>query len=260
MIKSEFGILVVVQATWTRFHTAAHSSLTQFNRSLSQASSFPALLLITTPVTDTMRSDIRIWLEFLKSWNHQARWRRHPDPITIHHDASKHGFGFYLSGLPDDFPVADLPVALRPGNSFAGAFSDSDLRGPVARNICWAELFAIVYSLALYGPYFANRDITVFTDNMSDVSIINRQSTTDPELLALLRLLYLCCVTHNIGIRAEHVPGVDNVVADFLSRPALHLHANHVPANHHPAPLCIHHVHSSLLVTTAGCPRTNFNC
>jgi hypothetical protein len=38
----------------------------------------------------------------------------------------------------------------------------------------------------------------------------------------LLRQLYTLALQHNLSIRAVHRPGVDNTLADFLSRPALH--------------------------------------
>ena len=73
-------------------------------------------------------------------------------------------------------------------------------------------------------------------DNSTDVHIINRQATRSKALAGLLRQLYSIALRYNLHIRAQHRPGVDSVLADFLSRPELHCH-NHVEqwAVTHPA-------------------------
>ena len=116
---------------------------------------------------------------------------------------------------------------LREGVAFAGCFSaeqNCQLRNK-SLSIQWAELFAVAYSVALYGPWLADSCLIVVTDNMSDVSIINRQSTRSAELLPLLRAIYATCVRYNILLKAQHVAGEDNVVADFMSRPDMHMYA-----------------------------------
>jgi hypothetical protein len=96
------------------------------------------------------------------------------------------------------------------------------------------------------------------TDNIADVHIINRQRTTAPDLQVLLRAIYRVCAEYNIDIRAEHVPGEENVVADHLSRPALHLHRAHVPLTISPSPLHVLHLNSSSLQMD-GCPCLTWN-
>jgi hypothetical protein len=56
----------------------------------------------------------------------------------------------------------------------------------------------------------------------SDVHVLNRQATRSPRLAGLLREIYSIAVQNNISLSARHRPGVDNDLADFLSRPELH--------------------------------------
>ena len=56
-------------------------------------------------------------------------------------------------------------------------------------------------------------------DDQSDVHVLNRQATRSPRLAGLLREIYTIAVENNISLYARHRPGVDNVLADFLSRP-----------------------------------------
>jgi hypothetical protein len=61
-------------------------------------------------------------------------------------------------------------------------------------------------------------------DNFTDVHIINRQATRSQLLAPLLRRLYAVALQYNVHLHARHRPGTENLLADFLSRPALHGH------------------------------------
>jgi hypothetical protein len=198
-----------------------------FFRSLIDATRGMASCWSRTSVSRDMLYDLKSWLHFLDHCNGRARWVR-GEEVVIAHDASKSGFGFALNGLPSDFETPRLPVHLRPGNGFAGVFTKQHV-SKVSRSIQYAELFAIAASVALYAPFIENRALLVTTDNLADVHIINRQSTSAPDLLPLLRAIYATCARYNISLRALHVAGVDNTLADYLSRPALHSFTAHIP-------------------------------
>ena len=60
----------------------------------------------------------------------------------------------------------------------------------------------------------------VTTDNSTVVSYINKQGgTRSPTLLRLTVDLFLWLEAQNITVRARHIPGCLNVIADHLSRP-----------------------------------------
>ena len=66
----------------------------------------------------------------------------------LEHDASKSGFGFLLTAVPQGFDVAQLPPHLRPGQSFAGYYSPRHF-SDVERSIQWGEMLAMTVSMAM---------------------------------------------------------------------------------------------------------------
>jgi len=55
-------------------------------------------------------------------------------------------------------------------------------------------------------------------DNQSVVSIINLGHSKAPLIMELVRKLVFLSMEHNFLVRACHVPGVSNKIADALSR------------------------------------------
>jgi hypothetical protein len=98
-----------------------------------------------------MKEDLAMWLIILKDWNGKASWRSSAE-VRLVHDASERGFGFILDGLPPGFDISALPEHLRGGTGFAGTFADNMVREGSKHSIQFGELFAIVFSIALYGP------------------------------------------------------------------------------------------------------------
>lgn len=80
------------------------------------------------------------------------------------------------------------------------------------------ELFPIVIALELWGHKMANHKITFYCDNLATVCVINKLTSKDPIMMALVRRLVLLSMTYNILFRARHVCVNANRVADHLSR------------------------------------------
>lgn len=55
-------------------------------------------------------------------------------------------------------------------------------------------------------------------DNLGVVQVINRITASSPPVIRLLQHLVLRCLQLNVFIHAVHLPGVENVIADALSR------------------------------------------
>ncbi len=56
-------------------------------------------------------------------------------------------------------------------------------------------------------------------DSVAALSYINnRGGTSSPELTRLAKELWLWCMERNISLPAEHLPGVQNTIADEESR------------------------------------------
>ena len=150
------------------------------------------------------------------------RWRSSSSPFVIVSDASLQGFGFYLESLPALSPPPLLPASLALGSAFLGTFDAIHAAYTSShQTIAWCELFSVLVAVAMYAPHFSNHSVLLVLDNETDVHVINRQSTGSPRLALLLRALYDLANRFNFDIHATHRPGVDNVLADYLSRPSL---------------------------------------
>jgi hypothetical protein len=85
----------------------------------------------------------------------------------------------------------------------------------------WCEMFAVLACLLTYRSALRDSSVLFHLDNEPDVHTLNRQATRSVQLAGLLRQIYTVAVDDNISIRAVHRRGVDNVLADFLSRTEL---------------------------------------
>jgi len=174
------------------------------------------------------REDVRFWVKQLHLWNGRQQWRAsRASPFVFASDASLRGFGFYLESTPI-LPASTVdctawPRHLKVGAAFSGSYSPEHAHLHHSHTqIAWCELLAVVACASTYAPLLAGQSMLFYVDNSTDVHIINRQATRSKVLAGLLRQLYSIACKYNVSIRAQHRPGVDNTLADFLSRPELH--------------------------------------
>lgn len=172
--------------------------------------------------------DCAIWLQRIHRWNGLISWSIHTQqPFVVVSDASISGFGFYLQSYPSSFTANQIPAALLPGSGVSGTWHSSMSHLLSNRSIAYLELFAVVYALTMLAPILNNQSVLILTDNSSNVPIINKQRTRSAGIIGLLRCLAELAATHVFSCSATHISGENNVLADFLSRPQLHLN-NHV--------------------------------
>lgn len=86
-------------------------------------------------------------------------------------------------------------------------------------HINYLELMAVFLTLRHFLQFLRGNHVLVRTDNTSTVAYINRQGGLRSRcLLALTRKLLPWSSRHLLSLRATHVPGVQNIGADLLSR------------------------------------------
>ncbi|KAK3245972.1 hypothetical protein CYMTET_44476 [Cymbomonas tetramitiformis] len=73
-------------------------------------------------------------------------------------------------------------------------------------------------AVELLGPQLRGSQILLRTDNTTTMSITNRQGTMSPELWLIMDRMFKAAVRHDLDLAAEHIPGVENGLADGLSR------------------------------------------
>ena len=87
-----------------------------------------------------------------------------------------------------------------------------------SRSIAWRELLAVVVACRSWGSLLKGRRLLLFCDNESVVTIVNMETSKCPLKMTLVRSLFFIAVNINFDIRLKHVAGVENIVADLLSR------------------------------------------
>ena len=147
------------------------------------------------------RLDLAAWLIFLQSFNGVSvlldeHWIS-SEKLELFTDASNHGFAGVLKG-----------------KWFQGGWPSSWEQ----KHITIKEFFPIVLALKMWSSHLRDRRLLILCDNQSVVCIINSQSSRDSSLMSLVRMMTVTIMQFNIVIRAKHVPGKHNVVADMLSR------------------------------------------
>ena len=118
--------------------------------------------------------------------------------IQLFTDASNEGWGAHLDQ-----------------NSTKGLWSDREKR----LHINVLELKAVSLALRDFKDQCQNQTVLVATDNSTVVAYINKQGGThSAEMCALLWKIMAWCHHYHITLKARHIPGCLNVMADLLSR------------------------------------------
>lgn len=80
------------------------------------------------------------------------------------------------------------------------------------------ELWPVLVSLSKWGCNWRNSTVQVTTDNTQVLGVLRTGKSSNTTAMAWARELFWSCCFYNINIRCNWIPGVDNVVADSLSR------------------------------------------
>ena len=153
-------------------------------------------------ITSGTRSDLVMWQDFLSEYNGKSFFlldKVYTDQaLQLYTDSAKSiGYGAVLgcSWLYGEWP--------------------EEWKG---YDITFLELYPIVLSSIIWGHRFQNQTIEFHTDNLGLISVINKCSSPKPHIMCLVRGLVLAMLRFNFVFYAIHVPGVQNVLADALSR------------------------------------------
>ena len=106
---------------------------------------------------------------------------------------------------------------------FGGVFADKSyaLQIPLSfknYTIVHLEILNIVVALKIWGDIWKNQIIDIRCDNMAVVEVLNSGKARDPILATCARNIWLLTAIFNIQLTVTHIPGVQNTVADLLSR------------------------------------------
>lgn len=134
-----------------------------------------------------------------------------------------HGLTPFISDLPVPAYVFGTDACeLAGGAHFAEDWMfvswKEDAPSMVGRHINVLELQTVLMAAQRWGPRWAGLHVKVRSDNMATVASINKTTSRSAELLVLIREIFWLSVQFNFKLTASFIPGVQNVLADRISR------------------------------------------
>ena len=85
-------------------------------------------------------------------------------------------------------------------------------------DISFLELIPILLAMFILTSQFTHKKILLRIDNQALVAINNKRTSKSKFVMQFIRLLVLLLMKNNIQVRALHVDGVKNEIANSLSR------------------------------------------
>ena len=143
------------------------------------------------------RKDLEWWIHNLSEWNGRAI--QAPDPtLVIETDASKKGWGAFCRGIMT-----------------GGCWNAQEAQ----LHINSLKMMAAFFAIKAFAKECQQTSILLLTDNISVVAHINRmEGTKSLRLTSQVKDLWEWCLQRQITVTAQHLPGLENVTADYLSR------------------------------------------
>ena len=177
-------------------------------------------LEMAIPLTDDTAKDVNWWLQFASQWNGIAffldpAWTPAHEFQLFTDAAGNLGYGTYWNGQWFSQP---WPSHLS------------------SKSIEWKELYAIVIACETWGRYWSGKRLLFHCDNEAVVQVWQSGRSRCPDLMDLVRALFFVAARNNFHVLIRHIPGVDNSIADALSRLQLsRFHSLAPHASPHPA-------------------------
>lgn len=85
-------------------------------------------------------------------------------------------------------------------------------------NVNLWELIAVWQALVRVAESSRNAHLLVMTDNTQVVAMVNGTASVNESCLELLREIFWLSAIHNVYVTARYIPGIQNIIADKLSR------------------------------------------
>jgi hypothetical protein len=160
------------------------------------------------PLKEQFFQDLQWWHTFVEAWNGTSlilenEWTP-SSALHIYTDACQSGF----SGVSKQ-------------GWYAHTWTDEQ-EALAARNerdsMPWKELFAIAVAAQTFGPKLASKRVQFHCDCMPAVLAWQKGSSRDNSMSELIRTLLFSASLFSFEVQIIHIPGVENVHADLLSR------------------------------------------
>ena len=93
------------------------------------------------------------------------------------------------------------------------------------------ELLPILIASALWGHQWAKHRVHCLCDNEAVVAVLKSRTSKHPHLMHLLQCLFFIEACYDLEITCTHIPGLDNDLADNLSRNRISAFLSKVPVS-----------------------------
>lgn len=180
-------------------------------------------------LSGSIRADISWWQSFIASFNGRSMLLDHQPISSVFTDSCDIAAGGIFNG--DWF------------------YFNWELDWPLVANlhINSKEVLAVFLAVCRWAPCWRNKRICIQSDNMVTVATINKGTSRNPFLMACMRLMFWLSATYNFHIKARHIPGLSNMVADSISRLHEPLKWTQITPFTSPSPLPLHLSQASFL-------------
>ena len=93
------------------------------------------------------------------------------------------------------------------------------LHSEISMHINAKEMMAIYFTLKSFSKQLQGKHVKIFSDNTSAVGIINKMGSSKSNICnSICQNIWLLCKKNEIWITCAHIPGTENVLADYESR------------------------------------------
>ena len=154
-----------------------------------------------------VRSDLMWWTLFMRTWNGMSMLREYR-PWRADFEICTDASGSFGCG------------AVWGKRWLQAEWSKTYAEAPQERGedgITPKELVPIIMSCAIWGPQWRQSSILVHCDNEGAVAVVNSGYSRVEKIMHLLRCLFFIQAQFGMEVRAVHVPGKDNMLADAIS-------------------------------------------
>ena len=98
------------------------------------------------------------------------------------------------------------------------------------------ELLPILIASAVWGHQWAGHRVQCHCDSEAVMAVLKSRTSKHPHLMHLLRCLFFIEACYDLEVTCTHIPGIDNELADDLSRDRISAFLSKVPeASRQPA-------------------------
>ena len=172
------------------------ASTTLENQALFQGhQSYESLIQITPEC----KAELQWWIESVPQWNGRSVIRPSPDlSINITTDASRRGWGAHCAGVKTQ-----------------GLWTPEEQK----LHINALEIKAVMFTVKAFTKDKSQVNVHLWVDNTTTMSYINKMGgTKSTDMINISKALWDYCLSKQITLTAEFLPGIQNQIADAQSR------------------------------------------